>query len=121
MGAEIEVTDKFIMARAKRLHGGADIKFRYPSVGGATENIMMAATLAKGDTIIRNAAREPEIEDIQDFLNKWGPALKGQAPPQLRFPGVGGLGSADGNVIPDRIEAGTYLLAFFANGGGAER
>lgn len=113
MGAEIEVTDKFIMARAKRLHGGADIKFRYPSVGGATENIMMAATLAKGDTIIRNAAREPEIEDIQDFLNKMGACIEGAGTSTIKISGVGGLGSADGNVIPDRIEAGTYLLAFF--------
>ncbi len=110
MGAEIEVTDKFIMARAKRLHGGADIKFRYPSVG-ATENIMMAATLAKGDTIIRNAAREPEIEDIQDFLNKMGACIEGAGTSTIKISGWG-LGSADGNVIPDRIEAGTYLLAF---------
>ncbi|HHY15426.1 MAG TPA: UDP-N-acetylglucosamine 1-carboxyvinyltransferase [Firmicutes bacterium] len=115
MGAEIEVTDKFIMARAKRLHG-ADIKFRYPSVG-ATENIMMAATLAKGDTIIRNAAREPEIEDIQDFLNKMGACIEGAGTSTIKISGVGGLGSADGNVIPDRIEAGTYLLAFLLTGG----
>ncbi len=115
MGAEIEVNDSFILARAKRLHG-ADIKFRYPSVG-ATENIMMAATLAKGDTVIRNAAREPEIADIQDFLNKMGARIQGAGTSTIKISGVGGLGSANCTVIPDRIEAGTYLLAFLLTGG----
>ncbi len=115
MGAEIEVNDSFILARAKRLHG-ADIKFRYPSVG-ATENIMMAATLAKGDTVIRNAAREPEIADIQDFLNKMGARIQGAGTSTIKISGVGGLGSANCTVIPDRIEAGIYLLAFLLTGG----
>lgn len=115
MGAQIEVNDKFIVARAKRLHG-AEITFRYPSVG-ATENIMMAATLAKGETVIRNAAREPEIADIQDFLNKMGARIEGAGTSVIKVSGVAELASASCTVIPDRIEAGTYLLAFLLTGG----
>jgi UDP-N-acetylglucosamine 1-carboxyvinyltransferase len=115
MGAEIEVNGKFITATAERLKG-ADISFRYPSVG-ATENIMMAATLAKGETIIRNAAREPEIIDIQSFLNKMGARIEGAGTSVIRINGVEGLASTSCRVIPDRIEAGTYLLAFLLTGG----
>jgi UDP-N-acetylglucosamine 1-carboxyvinyltransferase len=115
MGASIESEGDVFVARAPRLHG-ADISFRYPSVG-ATENIMMAATLAKGRTVIRNAAREPEIVDIQDFLNQMGARIKGAGTPVITIEGVHELGCTDFTVIPDRIEAGTYLLAFLITGG----
>ena len=115
MGATIEVEDDMYVARAPRLHG-ADITFRYPSVG-ATENIMMAATMAKGRTVIRNAAREPEIIDIQEFLNLMGAKVKGAGTSVITIDGVADLGAANFSVIPDRIEAGTYLLAFLITGG----
>ena len=115
MGASIDVEGDMFVARAPRLHG-ADITFRYPSVG-ATENIMMAATMAKGRTVIRNAAREPEIIDIQEFLNRMGARVKRAGTPVITIDGVPELGSADYPVIPDRIEAGTYLLAFLITGG----
>jgi len=115
MGATIEVKDDRFVARAPRLHG-ADITFRYPSVG-ATENIMMAATMAKGETIIRNAAREPEIVDIQGFLNGMGAKIQGAGTSVITIQGVGELGATDFSVVPDRIEAGTYLLAFLTTGG----
>ncbi len=115
MGADIEMHDEFIVARARRLQG-ADITFRYPSVG-ATENILMAASLAKGQTVIRNAAREPEIVDIQEFLNKMGARIEGAGTPLIKITGVKELGSANYRIIPDRIEAGTYLLAFLITGG----
>ena len=115
LGARIEVTEQRITASAECLHG-ADITLRYPSVG-ATENLMMAAVLAKGETIIRNAAREPEIVDIQQFLNKMGAEVKGAGTPVIRIQGVPELGSTDFQVIPDRIEAGTYLLAVVSTGG----
>lgn len=115
MGAEIELRDELFVARATKLKG-ADISFRYPSVG-ATENIMMAATLAQGETIIRNAAREPEIVDIQEFLNGMGAHIRGAGSSEIRIMGVPELGSTDFRVIPDRIEAGTYLLALLITGG----
>ncbi|HHY10456.1 MAG TPA: UDP-N-acetylglucosamine 1-carboxyvinyltransferase [Firmicutes bacterium] len=115
MGAVIDVSDELISARAKRLRG-ADLTLRFPSVG-ATENIMMAATLAQGETIIRNAAREPEIVDIQSFLNKMGARVTGAGTPVIRIKGVRELGAVDFRLIPDRIEAGTYLLAGLITGG----
>ncbi len=115
MGATIEVKGDLFVARAPRLHG-ADITFRYPSVG-ATENIMMAATMAKGETVIRNAAREPEILDIQEFLNGMGAKIQGAGTSVITIQGVRELGSTNFQVIPDRIEAGTYLLAFLITGG----
>lgn len=115
MGATIDVKGDLFVARAPRLRG-ADITFRYPSVG-ATENIMMAATMAKGETVIRNAAREPEILDIQEFLNGMGAKIQGAGTSVITIQGVNELGSTDFSVIPDRIEAGTYLLAFLVTGG----
>lgn len=115
MGATIDIVGDLYVARAPRLRG-ADITFRYPSVG-ATENIMMAATMAEGETIIRNAAREPEIVDIQAFLNGMGADIQGAGTPIIRIKGVHELGATDFSVIPDRIEAGTYLLAFLITGG----
>ncbi len=115
LGARIEELDGRIIAQAERLTG-ADISLRYPSVG-ATENIMMAATLAHGTTVIRNAAKEPEIVDIQEFLNRMGAKVKGAGTSVITIEGVPELGCADFRVIPDRIEAGTYVIAAAATAG----
>lgn len=115
LGAHIEERDGRIIATADGLHG-ADITLRYPSVG-ATENAMMAAVRAKGTTIIRNAAREPEIVDIQEFLNKMGADVSGAGTPVITVKGVPDLGSTNYRVIPDRIAAGTYAIAAAATGG----
>lgn len=115
LGARIEELDGRIIAQAERLTG-ADISLRYPSVG-ATENIMMAAALAHGTTVIRNAAKEPEIVDIQEFLNRMGAKVKGAGTSVITIEGVPELGCADFRVIPDRIEAGTYVIAAAATAG----
>jgi UDP-N-acetylglucosamine 1-carboxyvinyltransferase len=88
----------------------------FPSVG-ATENIMMAATLAKGTTIIENVAKEPEIVDLANFLNKMGANVRGAGTGTLRIEGVDILFGADHNIIPDRIEAGTFMVASAITGG----
>lgn len=116
MGASIALNGERLVARAPRGLRGADITFRYPSVG-ATENIMMAAVLAKGETVIRNAAREPEVADVQAFLNAMGARVTGAGTEVIRIEGVGELGCANFVVMPDRIEAGTYLLALLTTGG----
>lgn len=116
MGAVIEVQGDQLVARVPSRLRGADITLRYPSVG-ATENIMMAATLADGETIIRGAAREPEIVDVQRFLNQMGAQIEGAGTPVIRIKGVDELGCTNYSVMPDRIEAGTYLLAFVITGG----
>ena len=87
---------------------GADITLDFPSVG-ATENIMLASSLAEGTTYIRNVAREPEIKDLQDFLNEMGAEVSGAGSNTIVVNGVKKLHSATHKVIPDRIEAGTYL------------
>lgn len=115
LGAQIEEVEGRIIARAEVLTG-ADLTLRYPSVG-ATENILMAATLARGTTVIRNAAKEPEIVDIQDFLNRMGASVQGAGTSVITIHGVPDLGCADYRVIPDRIEAGTYVIAAAATGG----
>lgn len=89
---------------------GKEIMLDVPSVG-ATENIMMAATLTPGTTIIRNAAREPEIVDLQNFLNRMGAKIKGAGLDTIRIEGVEKLGGVEHTVIPDRIEAGTFMVA----------
>ncbi len=89
---------------------GKEIMLDVPSVG-ATENIMMAAAMTPGTTIIRNAAREPEIVDLQNFLNRMGAKIKGAGLDTVRIEGVTSLGSVEHTVIPDRIEAGTYMVA----------
>lgn len=109
LGAEIKEDHGFIEARAKRLVG-ADIHLDFPSVG-ATENIMMAAVLAEGVTTIHNAAKEPEIVDLQNFLNRIGAQIKGAGSDVIRINGVKNLKGAEYQVIPDRIEAGTHLVA----------
>lgn len=109
MGAEIVQEGGYIQARAARLTG-AHIHLDFPSVG-ATENLMMAASLAQGTTLIRNAAKEPEIIDLQNFLNSMGAQISGAGLHTIRVEGVERLNGARYEIIPDRIEAGTYLIA----------
>ncbi len=115
LGAKIEVEHGFIEAKANSLHGTL-IPLSFPSVG-ATENVMMAATLANGTTIIENAAREPEIVDLADFLNKAGAKIKGAGTSTIEIGGVNSLKPEEHAVIPDRIEAGTFIMAGILTGG----
>ncbi len=115
LGAQIREQHGYIYAEAKELQG-VDIQLDYPSVG-ATENLMMAAALAKGVTHIRNAAREPEIIEVQNFLNQMGAKIRGAGTDVIRIEGVDTLYPAEHTVIPDRIEAGTYLVAAAMTGG----
>ena len=109
LGAKITLESGYIIAEAKRLQG-AEISFEFPSVG-ATGNIAMAAATAKGTTIIKNAAREPEIVQPCDYLNSMGANITGIGTTRLSIDGVDQLHSSDIEVIPDRIEAGTFLMA----------
>ena len=117
MGANIEIKDGYIKAKVpnKRLIG-ADISFAKVSVG-ATENIIMAASLAKGKTIIRNAALEPEIDDLISVLNKMGANINRLDNNQIEVEGVNNLKGFSHSVMPDRIEAGTYAMAAVITGG----
>ena len=120
MGADIELRDGYLHAKAQggRLKG-AVIDFPFASVG-ATENIMMAATLAKGTTVINNAAREPEIVDLGDCLRKMGAQIDGDGTSTITIQGVDRLGGATHPVVTDRIELGTYMLAPAFCGGEVE-
>ncbi|MGI6626893.1 MAG: UDP-N-acetylglucosamine 1-carboxyvinyltransferase [Bacillota bacterium] len=109
MGATISMDNGYIHARAPRLHG-AEIYLDVPSVG-ATENLMGAASLAYGDTIIENAAQEPEVVDLANFLNSAGAQIKGAGTSRIRITGVRELAGTNYTIIPDRIEAATYLVA----------
>ncbi|NMA87493.1 MAG: UDP-N-acetylglucosamine 1-carboxyvinyltransferase [Tissierellia bacterium] len=109
LGAEIDVEHGNIGAYADKLVGDR-IYLDFPSVG-ATENIMMAATMAEGETIIDNAAMEPEIVDLANFLNKLGADIRGAGTSSIRIKGVEKLGGTTHSIIPDRIEAGTFMLA----------
>ena len=109
MGAKVVIEDGYIKATAKRLKG-ARIFMDLVSVTG-TENLMMAATLAKGTTIIENAAREPEVIDLANCLNAMGAKISGAGTDELVIEGVDSLKCASHRVIPDRIETGTYLVA----------
>lgn len=109
MGAELHVEHGYVEARCARLRG-AEIVFDVPTVGG-TENCMMAATLADGVTVIRNAAREPEITDLAELLGRMGASITGAGTDTITIEGVVELHGAVHRVIPDRIEAGTYLIA----------
>ena len=115
MGASVSVENGFIRARAKRLQG-AHIVFDTVTVTG-TENLMMAAALAKGETVLENAAREPEVGDVANFLNELGAKVSGAGTSVIRIEGVEELGGADYEVMPDRIETGTYLVAAAMTGG----
>ncbi|SPH19791.1 UDP-N-acetylglucosamine 1-carboxyvinyltransferase [Ascidiaceihabitans donghaensis] len=120
MGADIELRDGYLHAKAAggRLKG-AVIDFPFASVG-ATENIMMAATLAKGTTVINNAAREPEIVDLADCLRKMGAQIEGDGTSSITIQGVDRLNGATHPVVTDRIELGTYMLAPAICGGEVE-
>lgn len=109
LGAHVKEKYGYIEATAKCLKG-CEVCLDFPSVG-ATENIMMAATMAKGVTLIRNAAREPEIVDLQNFLNNMGAKVKGAGTDVIKIMGRDVLGSVEHTIIPDRIEACTYLAA----------
>jgi len=109
LGAEIELDAGYIIARAERLQG-ARINFDVSSVG-ATGNIMMAAVLAKGTTVINNAAMEPEITNLAEYLKKMGAKIDGIGTSVITIDGVDELNAAEMNTIPDRIEAGTLLIA----------
>ncbi len=115
LGAKIEIDKGYIITKAKRLKG-TKIILDVSSVG-ATGNIMMAATLAKGTTIIENAAIEPEITALAQFLVKMGAHIDGIGTTHLEIEGVDTLHPADENMIPDRIEAGTFLIAAMITGG----
>lgn len=110
MGAKIEVENGYIKARAKKGLRGATIVMDIVTVTG-TENIMMAAALAKGRTIIHNAALEPEVEDLAHFLNTLGAKISGAGTPTITIDGVSELSGGNYRVLPDRIETGTYLTA----------
>ena len=116
LGAEIILGHGFIEARAPHGLQGAKIYLDFPSVG-ATENIMMAASLAKGQTIIENAAQEPEIVDLANYLNSMGANVRGAGTNAIRIEGVRQLTGTTYAVIPDRIEAGTYMAAAAITGG----
>ncbi len=109
MGAEVSMEHGYIRAKAKRLKG-AQIYCDTPTVTG-TENLMMAASLAEGTTVIENAAKEPEIVDLADFLVKRGARIVGAGTDVITIEGVRELHGSDHDVIPDRIETGTYLVA----------
>jgi UDP-N-acetylglucosamine 1-carboxyvinyltransferase len=110
MGAEIDLTEGYIHARARRLRG-ATIYFDIPTVTG-TENLMMAAALAEGETVLENAAREPEITDLANALNSMGAKIEGAGTDVIRIKGVNRLNPLrDYRVIPDRIETGTFMTA----------
>jgi UDP-N-acetylglucosamine 1-carboxyvinyltransferase len=109
LGAEIDLGHGYVEARAERLVGDR-IYLDFPSVG-ATENIMMAASMAEGQTIIENAAEEPEIIDLANFLNKMGGKIRGAGTDTIRIDGVKKLYGANHAIIPDRIEAGTFMVA----------
>lgn len=115
MGAQIDIEDGYIKAKAKRLKG-ANILMDIVSVTG-TENLMMAAALAEGTTIIENAAREPEVVDLADCLNKMGARIHGAGTATLTIEGVDSLRAVEYHVLPDRIESGTYLIAGAITGG----
>lgn len=115
LGAEVRSESGYVHATAEKLVGN-DIYLDFPSVG-ATENIIMAATLAEGETVLENAAEEPEIVDLANFINSMGGNIIGAGTKTIRIKGVKKLHKTEHTVIPDRIEAGTYMLAAASAGG----
>jgi len=109
LGAKVELEHGFVIARASKLRGGK-IYLDFPSVG-ATESVIMAAALAEGETVIENAAREPEIVDLANFLIKAGAKIEGVGTEEIRIQGVSSLSPVEYSIIPDRIEAGTLMVA----------
>ncbi|MHA7579347.1 UDP-N-acetylglucosamine 1-carboxyvinyltransferase [Paenibacillus vandeheii] len=116
MGAEISLGQGYIEARSQGRLRGAKIYLDVASVG-ATQNIMMAATLAEGVTVLENAAKEPEIVDLANFLNGMGAKVRGAGTGVIRIEGVEKLSGVKHTVIPDRVEAGTYMAAAAISGG----
>jgi len=116
LGAQISLKEGYIEAKAPKGLRGARIELPVASVG-ATENLMMAATLARGDTVIRNAAREPEVVDLANCLRKMGARILGAGSSKVEISGVGSLEGGEHTVIPDRIETGTYAIAAAMTGG----
>jgi UDP-N-acetylglucosamine 1-carboxyvinyltransferase len=109
LGADVEINDGYIRARADKLRGG-HVFFDAVSVTG-TENLLMAAVLAEGESVLENAAREPEVQDLADFLISMGAQIEGAGTNRIVVQGVPSLGPTEYRVQPDRIEAGTYLVA----------
>ena len=119
LGAKVELEDGYVVARASQGLRGARIEFPSVSVG-ATENTLMAATLAKGETVLINAAREPEIDDLGRCLIAMGARISGLGTSRIVIEGVGALHAAEHAVLPDRIETGTYAMAVAVAGGEVE-
>lgn len=115
LGADISVENGYIKARAKRLKG-ARLVMDMVTVTG-TENLLMAAALAQGESVIENAAREPEVVDLANFINRMGGKIEGAGTDTIHVQGVESLGGTEYRVLPDRIEAGTYLVAAAISGG----
>ncbi len=116
LGAEIDLDHGFIKATAPGGLRGAEVNFEYPSVT-ATENVMMAAVLARGTTVIENGAREPEVVALADLLNRMGASVFGAGTGRIVIEGVEELSPADFSVMGDRVEAGTFVMATAATGG----
>mgnify|MGYP006115229553 CR=1 FL=1 len=116
LGAKIEMEDGYVKAKVNKRLKGAHIYFDISTVGG-TEHIMMAATLAEGETVLENCAREPEIVDLADCLNAMGAQVEGAGTDTITIQGVDRLGGCEHRVIADRVETGTYLIAAAATGG----
>ena len=119
LGAEIDIDGGYVVAKAPRGLKGARVIFPKISVG-ATHNVLMAAALAKGETVIENAAREPEIGDVAECLVKMGAKIEGIGTSTLHIQGTNRLEGASHTVLPDRIETGTYAFAVAAAGGDVE-
>ena len=119
LGAEVELEHGYVTARAGAGCGAARFRFAMRTVGG-TENLLMAAVLARGTTVLENCAREPEIVDLARLLTAMGARIDGAGGDRIEIEGVERLGGASHRVIPDRIEAGTYLLAAAMTGGDVE-
>lgn len=118
MGAELELESGYVVGRCKKLRG-ADITFDFPTVGG-TEHLIMAAVLAEGRTTLRSCAREPEVADLANFLNACGAKISGQGTDVITIEGVSSLHGGEYSIMPDRIEAGTFLAAAAVTGGACE-
>ena len=116
LGANIEMQDGYVIASTNGRLKGGHVYFDFPTVGG-TEHIMMTAALADGVTVMENCAREPEIVDLADFINKMGGQVEGAGSDTVTITGVESLKGCTHRVISDRVETGTYLIAAAATGG----
>src|SRR5947199_10551439 len=115
LGAEVTLSHGYVETRAAHLTG-TRFRFDMPTVTG-TENVLMAAVLARGTTLLENCAREPEVVDLADLLNAMGARISGAGEETITIDGVDGLHAADHTIIPDRIEGGTYLIGAVLTGG----